>query len=348
MLPSLALAKPFTNFRDLLKNMTFDKVHTNDHNNELVIDYWSDEYCQDYVYDSEYLPVQECFCDEGIFCAYIDTCHNDFFTLNLYHFDYYNQCHDNYFYEYLHIPTMTCDDHTMFHCSDPDSHDDSSDDNTRNLYDYIERNEYGNDNCRGNARHSENFEIGECKCNNEEGWCAYPIYCNNDFIEVELYHGSSCNNNNFQEILKFEPNTCFDRQRFVCHNHDDGIHPLVAVLVSIASLLVCCTGIILFVRCCCVQNPFGRSNNQQPSQVPVQPQVQMVQQPQGQVPQIMVQQPQGLVQYAVPQQLQQPVYQASAPKQQIIANAQNVNVPVGEVPPAYSTGNYPSLNNDNV
>jgi hypothetical protein len=52
----------------------------------------------------------------------------------------------------------------------------------------------------------------------------------------------------------------------------------------------------------------------------------------------MVQQPQGLVQYAV----QQPVYQVSAPKQQIMGN-----VPPGEkVPPAYSTSSYPPLNNE--
>ena len=354
LLPSFALATPFVTFSNLLKNMTFDKVDTNDHNNQLVIDSWSDNYCQDYVYDSAYFPVQECFCEEGNFCAYIDTCNNDLFTLILYNFnnDDNYKCHDSHEYETLDIPTNQCntDSGEMYYCSNPDTHDDDSDDNdnTQNLYDYIERKEYRNDICNGNPRSSEKYEINECKCNNEEGWCVYPLYCNNEFIEVELYMGSSCNRNNFQEILKFEPNTCFDQQEFTCH-HDDEIHPIVALAIGIASTLFCCFILVILFRCCCVQRPcpminhIGRSAPvQQPPQVQMvqQPQGQvpqiMVQQPQGQVPQIMVQQPQGPMQYAV----QQPVYQVSAPKQQIIGNA-----PPGEnVPPAYSTSSYPPLN----
>ena len=186
MLPSLALARPFTNNRDLLKNITFDKVHTNDHNNELVIDHWNDEYCQDYVYDSEYLPVQECFCDEGNFCAYIDTCHHDFFTLNLYHYNYddYYKCHDSHYYEYLHIPTNQCDDHAMFHCTDPDNHDDDDDDSGsfgKHSFDHIKLGYYHNDNCNKQTD-VETYEVNKCHCpstpNTNSDTCFLPLYCN--------------------------------------------------------------------------------------------------------------------------------------------------------------------------
>lgn len=332
LLPSFAVAKPFITFSDLLKNMTFDKVDTNDHNNELVIDHWSDEYCQDYVYDSEYLPVQECFCDEGSFCAYIDTCHYDFFTLNLYQFSYedYYKCHDSHYYEYLHIPTNQCQEGAMFHCTDPDTHDDSddNDDNTRNLYDYIERKEYQNENCNGNPNYSEDYQIGECACNNDEGWCVLPLYCNNDFIEVQFYYGNKCSNNNYAENLKFSPNECFDYQFFECHNNDHGIHWVVAMCISIASFLCCCGFTILFLRCCFVQNPCGRSNRQQPQQVQVQ-----------QPPQIVVQQPQMVQQPQIYRVANQKIIIPNAP------NAPNAGVPGedGAVPPAYST--YPALNN---
>ena len=311
LLPSFALATPFVTFSNLLKNMTFDKVNINDHDNQLVINHWSDNYCQDYVQDSEYLPVQQCFCaadDEGNrFCAYIDTCNNDLFTLIIYNFnnDDNYKCHDSHEYETLNVPTNQCntDSGEMYYCSNPDTHDDDSDNhhNTRNSYDYIERKEYINDDCNGNPRISENYEINECKCNNEEGWCVYPLYCNNNFLEVEFYMGSSCSRNSYYETVKFEPNTCFGQQEFTCHHDDDINH--IATILSIISSILFCVGFVCLIRCCCVQNPCGRSQQvpQPPPQVIVvageqlpiagQHNIQMVQQPHMQQPPQMVQQP---------------------------------------------------------
>jgi hypothetical protein len=347
LLLPLVLSKPFIGFNDLLKNMTFDKVHTNDHTNQLVIDYWSDDYCQDYVHDSEYLPVQQCFCDEegGGFCGYIEECSYDFVTLYLFHymFDSNYKCHEDYYYESMHIPTNVCDERTNMWCMDPDTHNDDSDDsgNTENSYDYIERREYRNDNCNGNPRYSEDFQINECKCNEEEGWCVYPLYCNNEFIEVELYGGNSCNRNDY-ETLRFAPNTCFDQQEFICHHDDDDIHPVVATILGIASTLFCCCIFILLLRCCFVQNPFGRSQ-------PAQPVVQMV--PQNQLPQIMVQQPQMVQRPQMnhlnphPNQQHQMVIQQPIPIN--LLPAVQASAPgAGEGPlPAYT---YPHLNDESA
>ena len=337
LLPSFALATPFVTFSNLLKNMTFDKVNINDHNNQLVIDSWSDNYCQDYVYDSAYFPVQECFCDEGNFCAYIDTCNNDLFTLILYNFnnDDNYKCHDSHEYETLNIPTNQCntDSGEMYYCSNPDTHDDDSDDsdnndNTRNSYDYIERKEYRNDNCNGDPRISEKYEINECKCNNEEGWCVYPLYCNNNFLEVEFYMGSSCNHNlHYYETFKFEPNTCFDQQEFTCHHDDEKIDHVATILSIIGSILFC-VGFVCLIRCCCVQNPCGRS----------QPVPQQVQQPPPQVIVVGEQLPMA-GQHNIQMVRQAPIQPVQIqPVQMVQQPPQNPEV----VPPAYT---YPYLKN---
>lgn len=337
LLPSIAFAKtPFIDFNDLLKNMTFDKVNTNDHDDDrdkLIIEHYDTSYCENFQYD-EQLYVRECMCG-GDVCYLIDNCGENHFTVDLFYYEMgvTNECDSNYHQESIQLDTNSCQDGVIYYCSNPDSDSGEPDgDNTQNLYDYIEMKEYNNNNCNGNIRRSDNFEINECKCNNEEGWCVYPLYCNNEFIEVELYMGSSCKQNNLYEILKFEPNTCVDGSVFTCHHDDDhGIHWIVAMCISIASFLCCCGFTILFVRCCFVQNPCGRSNVQQ-----VQPPQVQVQQP----PQIMVQQPQQMNQPQQIQMVQQPqVYQVAPAKHMVVSNI--ASAPPGNPLPAYT---YPHLN----
>jgi len=199
-----------------------------------------------------------------------------------------------------------------------------------------------NNNCNSHLS-SEHYKIGECRSINNGG-SVYPLYINDEIFSVEFYFNSNrCNG--YYEVRTFNTNQCesIDEENVIFsgyNDNDDDIHPVVATILGIASTLFCCCIFILLLRCCFVQNPFGRSQ-------PAQPVVQMV--PQNQLPQIMVQQPPQMVQPQMnhlnphPNQqhqmvIQQPIPINLLPAVQATAPGEE-QAPV----PAYT---YPHLNNN--
>lgn len=249
LLPSFVLA--FTNFNDLLNSSI---VHNNeyDDSNKLIMEYYDDSHCENYV-DENQLVVQECYCEEDT-CYLIDYCGENHFTLNIY--SYYmgvtDECDLNYLEESLQINTNVCYEGVTYYC--PNSEEPIPSEKPINLYNYINVESYNNNDCSGKIVLSEKFEMNECWCNNEDGWCVYPLYCNDDQMSIELYFGNKCIPDFFYDIFTMQPNMCTsDGDVFTCGNDNDNDKNDYIMEIYIICSILFCIGFICLIRCCCVQ-----------------------------------------------------------------------------------------------
>jgi hypothetical protein len=272
LLPSFVLALNPISFKHFLNN-TETQVNINDHTNMLLIHRFDNVNCDGDIVNTQGLEIDNCFCneEEQDACFMITNCGENSFHIDLYHYtqDEQDKCHSDLFRQSFTYYTNMCDEGNTYECSNPDTHDDNS--NTDSVYDYINMESYNNNDCSGRIVFSQKFEMNECKCNNEEGWCVYPLYCNDDQLAVELYFGNECNRNHFSEIYTMQPNMCTqDGDFFTCHHDDEKIDHIAKILSIIGSILFC-IGFVCLIRCCCVQNPCGRSQQvPQPPQPPPQ------------------------------------------------------------------------------
>ena len=196
--------------------------------------------------------------------------------------------------------------------------------------------EFDNGYCNGYETYSQNYPMGECTCNVNQGYCVYPLYSSASIVEVNFYQGYDCSGNGYVEYnQQFHLNTCFDGTLLTGHHHHEDYDPVAAIVSSICSLIFCIAFVCLCRYCCC--RPTTLVVNQM---APAQPQVQMVPMQQ---PQMQMQMVNGQM---VPMQLQPQVMvpmQPQVPPQQL-PNYSAGSAPSGEVvQPAYHN-NYPNIN----
>ena len=86
--------------------------------------------------------------------------------------------------------------------------------------------EFDNGYCNGYETYSQNYPMGECTCNVNQGYCVYPLYSSASIVEVNFYQGYDCSGNGYVEYnQQFHLNTCFDGTLLTGHHYDDFTSP---------------------------------------------------------------------------------------------------------------------------